>query len=419
MKTYCKPKSVNIDDAAFNAPAVRRCFRGKLRRSDFKGLLIRMGGITSKEIAEERAAGKCEKITAAENRVAKVLTEEYIQKRDLRLKPIRQFKREDGLTHKMRDICQESPKQQLMEYIAVNALHDLFKAKLLPCQYGSIPGRGQVSGKRRIERILRRKYKGRIDAVKGDIKKAYPSVTVDCVMELLRRDIGKNKVLLWFIEALMSNYPGGHLCIGGYLPSWLFNYVMSYVLRYMMSCEAVRRGKPHKLILATVCYADDFTIFGKFSNLKRTMKKTSKWSEATLGLKIKPAWQIYQLASFEEEKAQHKERRAGSKKRTPGVDMMGFVIRKTYTIIRRRVFRRLRRQVIRAWAELKRTGRMPYFRAARLMCYKGWLKYSDSEQYCISNSIKKLFSIAARCISRRSRKEWNEQRNLCITPAGG
>ena len=416
MKTYCKPKSVNIDDAVFNAPAVRRCFRGKLRRSDFRGMLIRMGGITNKEIAEERAAGKCEKIIAAENRVAKVLTEEYIKKRDLRLKPIRQFKREDGLTHKMRDICQESPEQQLMEYIAVNALHDLFKVKLLPCQYGSIPGRGQVSGKRRIERLLRRKYKGRLDVVKGDIKKAYPSVTVECVMRLLRRDIGKNKKLLWFIEALMSNYPGRHLCIGGYLPSWLFNYVMSYALRYMMSCEAVRRGRPHKLVLAAVCYADDFAIFGKFGNLKRVMKKTSEWSEATLGLKMKPAWQIYRLASFEEEKAQHK---AGSKKRTPGVDMMGFVIRRTYTIVRRRVFRRLRRQVIRAWAELKRIGRMQYFRAVRLMTYKGWLKYSDSEQYSVSSSIIKLFNIAARCISRRSRKEWNEQRILCITPAGG
>ena len=415
MKTYCKPKSVNIDDAVFNAPAVRRCFRGKLRRSDFRGMLIRMGGITNKEIAEERAAGKCEKIIAAENRVAKVLTEEYIKKRDLRLKPIRQFKREDGLTHKTRDICQESPEQQLMEYIAVNALHDLFKAKLLPCQYGSIPGRGQVGGKRKIERILRRKYRGRIDAVKGDIKKAYPSVTVDCVMRLLRRDIGKNKVLLWFIEALMSNYPGAHLCIGGYLPSWLFNYVMSYVLRYMMSCEAVRRGKPHKLVLTTVCYADDFTIFGYFSNLKKVMKMTSRWSEATLGLHMKPAWQIYRLASFEEEKAQQEKRKTGSKKRTPGVDMMGFVVYRTYSIIRGRVFRRMHRQLLRAAQELKTLGYVPLWRAVKLMSYKGWLKYSNSEAYRKRHDIAKILRRAARSVSKCSRKEWieHELRILC------
>lgn len=421
MKTYCKPKSVNIDDPAFNAPAVRKCFSGKLRRSDFRGVLTRMGGITNREIAEERLAGRTEKIIAAEERVAKALTEEYIQKRNLKLKPIRQFQREDGLTHKMRDICQESPEQQLMEYIAVNALKPLFRAKLLACQFGSIPGRGQVGGKRKIERLLRRKHHGRLDAVKGDIKKAYPSVTVECVMKLLRRDIGKNKTLLWFVEALMSNYPGGHLCIGGYLPSWLFNYVMSYVLRFMMSCKAARRGKPHKLVLFIMCYADDFAVFGRFGNLKRVMLKTSKWSEKTLGLKIKPAWQIYRIASFEEEKAQQKERRAGSKKRTPGIDMMGFVIRRTYTIIRRRVFRRLRRQIIRAKADINKFGYLPHFRAVRLMSYKGWIVHSNSEQYVTSNNIKKLFNMAARCISRCSRKEWieHEQRILCITSAGG
>ena len=420
MKTYCKPADVDIESAAFNIPAVRKCFNGKLRRSDFRGLLIKEGKINNKEIAEERLSGNREKIYAAEERIADWLTKR-IRRRNLKLKPIRQFKREDGLTHKMRDICQESPEQQIMEYIAVNALQPLFRAKLLPCQYGSIPGRGQVGGKRKIERILRRKYRGHIDAVKGDIKKAYPSVTVDCVMRLLRRDIGKNKKLLWFIEALMSNYPGGHLCIGGYLPSWLFNYVMSYVLRYMTSCEMVRRGKPHKLVLAVVCYADDFTIFGHFSNLKKVMKMTSRWSKTTLGLCMKPAWQIYHIASYEEEKAQKAARQAGSKKRTPGVDMMGFVVYRTYSIIRGRVFRRMHRQLLRAAQELKTLGYVPLWRAVKLMSYKGWLKYSNSEAYRKRHDIAKILQRAAQSVSKCSRKEWieHEQRILCITSAGG
>lgn len=423
-KTHCKPADVNIDDPAFNVPAVIKCFDGKLRRTDFRDVLIRLGGITNKEIAEERVAGKCEKIVKAEKQVAKVLTEERIQKRNLRLAPIRQFKREDGLTHKMRDICQESPEQQLMEYMAVHALQPLFKAKLLDCQYGSIPGKGQVGGKRRIERILRRKYHNRVDAVKGDIKKAYPSVTVECVMRLLRRDIGKNKTLLWFLEALMSNYPGAHLCIGGYLPSWLFNYVMSYVLRYMMSCEASRRGKSHRLVLSVICYADDFTIFGRFSNLRKTMKKTAAWAEQTLGLRMKPAWQVYHIASFEAEKAQHEERKAGSKKRTPGVDMMGYVIYRTYTIIRSRVFVRLRRQFIRAAHDISVLGHIPYYRATRLLSYKGWLKHSNSERYCLDHGIRNLLNIAARCVSRHDRcgrKDWleHEQRILCTAATGG
>lgn len=414
MKTYCKPADVDIESTAFNVPAVRKCFNGKLRRSDFRGLLIKEGRITNKEIAAERISGRRDKINVAEERIADWLTER-IRKRNLKLKPIRQFKREDGLTHKMRDICQESPEQQIMEYMAVNALQPLFKAKILLCQYGSIPGRGQAGGKRKIERILRRKHYGRIDAVKGDIRKAYPSVTVECVMGLLRRDIGKNKTLLWFIEALMSNYPGAHLCIGGYLPSWLFNYVMSYIIRYMMNCETSRRGKPHKLALTVICYADDFTIFGRFSNLKRVMKMTSRWSETTLGLTMKPAWQIYNIASFEEEKAQKAARKAGSKKRTPGVDMMGFVVYRTYTIIRGRVFRRMHRQFLRAARELKFLGYIPIWRAIKLMSYKGWLKYSNSDKYCEKYDIARILHKAAQSVSKCSGKEWieHEQRILC------
>lgn len=335
------------------------------------------------------------------------------------MRPIRQFQREDGLTHKLRNICQEYPDQQIMEYIAVYSLEELFHAKLLPIQYGSIPGRGQLAGKRKIERILRRKFTGRLDVVKCDIHKAYPSVTVGCVMNLLKRDIGKNKVLIWYLGALMENYPGEHLCIGGYLPSWLFNYVMSYVLRYLLSLSQSRRGVQTKMVKAIVCYADDFTVYGYFSQLTKALKKATRWSKSTLGLDVKPAWQIYHISSFEEEKEFHRMRQGGSHKRTQGVDMMGFVVRRTYTIIRSRVFKRIRRQFLRAAVDLERLGYIPWWRACRIMAYKGWIKYSNSQGCSIKYNMQNLFKIAAQSVSRYGRKEYvkYEQRMLLIAAA--
>lgn len=241
MKTYCKPAKVDVENTEFNIPAVRKAFDGKYKRRDFQRLLLNTGLVTEQELAQEFLDGTKQKIYTATDAIAEELTQR-IRNRDLKLRSIRQFQREDGLTHKLRNICQEYPDQQIMEYIAVYSLEELFHAKLLPIQYGSIPGRGQLAGKRKIERILRRKFTGRLDVVKCDIHKAYPSVTVECVMNLLKRDIGKNKVLIWYLGALMENYPGEHLCIGGYLPSWLFNYVMSYVLRYLLSLSQSRRG---------------------------------------------------------------------------------------------------------------------------------------------------------------------------------
>lgn len=413
MKTYCKPATVNIEDWKFNELAVVECFRNKRSRKDFQRLLCKTGKITKREIVENQLNKDFKRTLEAESEVAKMLTQRIIN-RDLQLKPIRQFQRIDGLTQKLRDICQESPEQQVFEYIGVYALKPLFRAKILPIQYGSIPNKGGVAGKRKIERLLRKKFHGKVVALKGDVTKAYPSVTIPVVMEMLRRDIGKNKVLLWFLGALMSNYPGNHLCIGGYLPAWLFNYVMSYVLRYIYEQAQIRRGKRNRLVYAIVCYADDFTIYGDVSKLKKAMKKATIWAHDKFGLKIKDIWQFYQVASFDEERENLEERRKGSKKRTPGVDMMGYVVRRRYTTIRGRVFRRIRRQVLRAWEDFKAKGFIPWWRACRIAAYKGWIKHSNSLKFRMKYCFDKLFKMCSYSASKHGKEVENEKRILLI-----
>lgn len=414
LKTYCKPATVNIEDWKFNEIAVVERFRNKRSRKDFQRLLCKTGKITKREITEDQLNKDFKRTLEAESEVAKMLTQKIIN-RDLQLQPIRQFQRIDGLTQKLRDICQESPEQQVFEYIGVYALKPLFRAKILPIQYGSIPNKGGVAGKRKIERLLRKKFHGKVVALKGDVTKAYPSVTIPVVMEMLRRDIGKNKVLLWFLGALMSNYPGNHLCIGGYLPAWLFNYVMSYVLRYIYEQAQIRRGKRNRLVYAIVCYADDFTIYGDVSKLKKAMKKATIWAHDKFGLKIKDIWQFYQVASFDEERENLEDRRKGSKKRTPGVDMMGYVVRRRYTIIRGRVFRRIRRQVLRAWEDFKAKGFIPWWRACRIAAYKGWIKHSDSLKFRMKYCFDKLFKMCSYSASKHGKEVENEKRILLIT----
>lgn len=414
MKTYCKPAQIDVEDWKQNEKAVFECFRNKRSRNDFQRLLCRTGTITKKELTEDRLNKNLERTMAAESAVARILTRRIIN-RELNLKPIRQFQRVDGLTHKLRNICQESPEQQIFEYIAVYALMPLFRAKLLPIQYGSIPKKGGVAGKRKIERLLRKKFRGKVSVIKGDIQKAYPSVTVELTMNMLRRDVGKNKVLLWFLGALMSNYPGNHLCIGGYLPAWLFNYVMSYVLRFLYEQAQIRREKRHRLVYAIVCYADDFSIYGDLSKLKKAMKKATVWAQDKLGLTIKKVWQFYPVASLGDEQKNLLERKNGSKKRTPGVDMMGYVIRRKYTIIRGRVFRRIRRQILRAWQDLERDGFVPWWRACRIGAYKGWLQHSDSIRFCQKYDFYRLLRTCARSIRKHGKEVENEKRILLIT----
>lgn len=417
MKTYCKPKNVNIESVEFNSPAVHLAFAGKMGKRDFQNLLISTGKITAKELAEERRDNSCVKSLEAIDVIAEEMTER-IHNRDLKLPPVRSFKRVDGMSQKLRDLNQESAEQQIFEYIGVRALMPLFKAKILPCQCGSIPGRGQTDGKRQIERILRKKFHcNQLDEIKGDIRHAYQSVTVECVMKLLRRDIGKNKPLLWFIEACMSNYPDGRLMIGGYMPTWLFNYVMSYVLRYLLSLHKSRRGVRHNMVWACVCYADDFAVFGKRSNIKRAIKDTTRWCRENLGMEIKSVWDFSYIASFEAEKAQYAKRKAGSLERTPGIDMVGFVVRRTYTIIRGRIFIRVRRQILRAKRDLDRLGYVPWWRAYKIVAYYGWLKNTDSQTFRKKYGVKRIMKAAKLSVSMISKSRFKEamqnERMLC------
>lgn len=66
-------------------------------------------------------------------------------------------------------------------------------------------------------------------------------------------------------------------------------------------------SKRNRLVYAVVCYADDFTIYGDLSKLKKAMKKATSWAEDRLGLKIKNIWQFYPVTSLEKERKNQKE----------------------------------------------------------------------------------------------------------------
>ena len=402
MKTYCKPAQVNIEDLEFIKTPVHLCFAGKLRKRPFQRLLISTGKITREQLLDDLEKQDMNRIIPAIDAVAEMM-HGRIMARDLQLSPVRQFQRVDGTNGKLRDLCQEGPEQQICEYIAKYALDPLFRAKILPFQHGSIPGRGQ-NGALRHNRKVMRKMQDLPASVQCDIRKAYPSTTVKTVMKLLSRDVGKNKPLLWFVEAIMENYPHGVLLIGGYLSCWIFNYVMSYVLRHLLGQAKARRGKRLPMVRTVTNYADDFVCFGHLSNLVRALKVTVRWAKKELGLQIKDAWMVNHLASKDEEEQNRKARLNGSHRRTPGVDMVGYVVRRTYTIVRGRSFVRYRRQFIRANDNLNKLGYIPWWRAQKIIAEWGWIKNADSRKFCRKYNAYAIVRAAKLSVSWHARR---------------
>ena len=98
--------------------------------------------------------------------------------------------------------------------------------------------------------------------------------------------------------------------------------------------------------------------------------------------------------------------------------MMGYVIRRGYTIIRGRVFKRIRRQTLRAWRDHEALGYIPWWRAVRILAYKGWVKHSNSQKFAKEYDFYKLLRLCSKSASRRGKDILREKRALLRAAAG-
>lgn len=242
MRSYCKPNKVNIMSVKFNLRAVCFAFDHKLDRDDFLYLIVDTGVATLEQLHQDAKVGQRKRIVAGLDILARRYTQEIrTMNGSIEFRPVRQFQRLDGISGKLRDLCQESPKQQVYEYIVVNALDELFKKRIYKQQYGSIPGGGQLACAKQIAKQLRTRT-GNLDSLQGDDHHAYHSVSVDSAVKIIRHYCHKNEPVVTLTANVMRNYPGGHLIIGGYLCAYIFNLVKSEFLRVLMAQGHERRG---------------------------------------------------------------------------------------------------------------------------------------------------------------------------------
>lgn len=86
-------------------------------------------------------------------------------------------------------------------------------------------------------------------------------------------------------------------------------------------------------------------------------------------------------------------------------------------IIRGRVFRRIRRQTLRAWNDYESRGYVPWWRACRICAYKGPVEHSNSENFKKKYNFMKLLKICSKSASKRGKDIEREKRMLLIAAA--
>lgn len=202
------------------------------------------------------------------------------------------------------------------------------------------------------------------------------------------------------------------------MDAWLFNLVMSYVLRYMLSLEKVRRGTRQRLVVALVAYADDVAIMGRrLADLRSAARTAAKWTLKTFGLTFKPGGDEVAFLSIEEEhRRRHLTRPAA--RGCPGLDIVGFVIRRTYTTVRRAIFRRARRQYLRAGREVDKSGTVQLSRAYKLASYYGYFTQTNSRKCSTTLRTEKIKPLACQVIGWATRQKERIHNEKCKHYAG-
>lgn len=366
MKKYCK--NVDITDRRLISHAVYSCIDDKYTRSDTLRMLEEYSGVKSGVI--------CKLINEYGKHIIRPLIETVIDGirqellfKKIIIKPIWYNEKVDPSSFKIRRIGIQDIKQQIYDYIAVEGLSSFF-CRIGEYQCAAIKGRGQIKGVNIIKRWMRNKsirYAG-----KADVHKCYESINKRKLMRFLEKHI-KNDSLLWLINKLILTFESG-LSIGSYLSQFLCNLFMSQL--YHEISENMYRIRKHKdgtcerinLVKHVIFYMDDILILGtNAKDVHKAMELVIKFADKKLGLEIKPSWTVF-MTKIED------------KKNDKGqfIDMMGFRIYRWHVTIRRRVFKRIRRNYMRVWRMIKTHKKIPIIYARRCISYYGQIKNSNS-----------------------------------------
>lgn len=398
-KKYCK--NIDITNRDLISNATYNCLADKYKRNDTIELLSDVSGLRKCQIYNIYYRYGRKAIKPFVEILITVVHSELISK-SISFPAIWYKDKSDPSSHKVRHIGIQHVKQQIYDYIAIEGLKPLF-CRIGVHQYASIRDRGCLKGSRMIQKWMRNKSLKYF--AKLDIKKCYPSIPQNKLIEFLDKHI-KNDMLMWLIKELVSSFEQG-LSIGSFLSQYLCNLYLSQIYHFIGHLHKVRKHKDGtrsyiRLVYHRLFYMDDILMIGTSAkDVHKAVKEVIKYCK-TLGLKVKESWFVKQMP-FDNKKYDG-----------AFIDMMGFRIYRTHITIRRRVFKRIRRIAIRLWKRIKTHQKVLESHARKMISYWGLLKNSNSVKVIQKYHVKDIMKICKKVVKEYDKISLYGKTATCI-----
>lgn len=213
----------------------------------------------------------------------------------------------------------------------------------------NVPGRGEQRIRKSLSQVLKSDYRNTKYCLKIDIKQFYPSI---CIQELKYklREIIKDSDALWILDTIVDLQDKG-LPLGSYCSQWLANY-------YLQSLDHFIKEKIRVAYLYR--YADDLVLL---DGNRRKILMAEKLIDTFLmfeNLEVKNTWRIFKVNE------------------SNAIDFVGYKFYRDKIAIRKKIFKNIRRVVIRLFRKIKLLKKITSKQIRSLMSYLGYIKNSNS-----------------------------------------
>lgn len=189
----------------------------------------------------------------------------------------------DGSCGKRRSIIRPSRREQVLHHMIINILSPIFLRPMYNHVHAAILGRGCLSGKKTLEKWIKRDYKGTKYYLKMDIRKYFESVPHEILKAKLAKII-KDKRFLTLVNNTIDikcngKYLNKGIPLGFYTSQWYANFYLTGLDHYI-------KEKLHAPYYMR--YMDDMVILGgNKRKLIKIQQAIAEYLKENLGLTMK------------------------------------------------------------------------------------------------------------------------------------
>ena len=240
---------------------------------------------------------------------------------------------------------------RMVQWAGLQVIGPIITKQFTNDTYSAIPGRGIHSCIQSIQQALANDPYGTTYCLQCDVKKYYPSINRDILMNQYEH-IFKDPDVLWLISQIIYNADGERgIPIGNYFSQYSGNYHLSAFDHWLKEVKGVKYYWR---------YMDDIIILHWNKEfLHELRKEIEEYWQDKLDLSMKPNWQVYPVASR-------------------GIDFIGFRMFGEYTLLRKSICLNLEHRMVEIYDKFLAGEELTFSEWCSYNSYTGWLLYCDS-----------------------------------------